>query len=100
MTVSASPFFNVRVELLPPAQIEISNTEIRAIGNLDGFAQGRQERLFYVVEDTRHGVTRILFFRLCDNAKGLMKHNRSFRELGLFTRVYCQFLPIPRSSIP
>jgi hypothetical protein len=34
-----------------------------------------------VVKDTRHDATRILFFRLCDNAQGLRSRSRSHGEL-------------------
>ena len=42
------------VVLLPPTKIEMSNTEILAVGYLDGFAQGRQGRSFNVVEYSEH----------------------------------------------
>jgi hypothetical protein len=51
---SARPFFDERIDLLPTAKIEVSDAEIRPIGNFDGLSKGGQKLLFDVVEYSRH----------------------------------------------
>ena len=48
------PAFNVRIERLPAAQVEIANAEVRAIGELERLIERRQQRLINVVKDSRH----------------------------------------------
>src|SRR5205807_7033777 len=54
LPLAAGPGIDVLVELLPAAQIEIANAEIGALRDLERLAQGRQQALLDIVEDTRH----------------------------------------------
>ena len=55
MTVSTIPFFDVFVNGSPAAQVEVAHTKVCSVGNCHGFRQGWTERLFNVIENSRHG---------------------------------------------
>ena len=44
------------IELLPPAQVEVADTEIGAVGNGESLFEGRKQLLIYVVENTGQSV--------------------------------------------
>jgi hypothetical protein len=54
VAVTARPLFDIRIELFPAPQIEVTNAEIGPFGQIQGFSQGREELLLYIVEDAGH----------------------------------------------
>jgi hypothetical protein len=54
LAVAARPAIHMSGKMTPAAQIEIPDTEIGTLGDLEGFLQCRQQRFFYVVEDSWH----------------------------------------------
>ena len=50
------PVLDMIVELLPPAQVEIADTKISPVGDMERLHQHSQQLRFDVVEDTRHWV--------------------------------------------
>ena len=55
--LSADPLLNPRIDLPPPAQIEVADAEVGAFREPQRRRQSVQQRLFDVVEDLRHGPT-------------------------------------------
>src|SRR5712692_1964882 len=51
---SAGPTLDKGIERLPAAQVEIADTEVRTVGQLENLLQLRQEGLLDVVKDARH----------------------------------------------
>ncbi len=52
--LSARPTLNVRIQGLPPAEIEISHAKIRAVGDCNRFTESGKEIVGDVVEDAGH----------------------------------------------
>ena len=50
------PVLDMIVELFPPAQVEIADTKISPVGDMERLHQHSQQLRFDVVEDTRHWV--------------------------------------------
>jgi hypothetical protein len=51
---TAGPFVDPRVDGLPAAQIEVANTEVRALENEKGLLKGREQGGLNVIEDAGH----------------------------------------------
>jgi hypothetical protein len=54
VAVAAVPALDGAVELSPAAEVEVSDAEIGPVGDLQRLAQGVEERLLDVIEDTGH----------------------------------------------
>ena len=48
------PAVDQLVDLLPSAQVKLADAEVRAFRNLERLAQGGQERLIDILEDSGH----------------------------------------------
>ena len=55
----ARPAVDVGVDLLPAAQVEVTNAKVRPFGDLQRFLQGGEQRFVYVVEYSWHCISRI-----------------------------------------
>jgi hypothetical protein len=53
--LAAGPFVHVRIDLLPPAEIEVTDAEIRAFGNDKGLLQSGEQLCLDVIENAGHG---------------------------------------------
>ncbi len=54
MSIAPGPVFDLLVDLLPAAQIEISDAEITPLTERERLTQGREQRLLDIVEDSGH----------------------------------------------
>jgi len=74
MTGAAGPPVNFLVDLLPAAEVEVTDAEIRTIGKLKSLLENGEKRLLDVVENARHlvvilpgGTDTAVVYTICGN---------------------------------
>ena len=57
MVLTAGPLFDPRVDVLPAAQVEVADAEVRAVGDVQRLSRAGRRCRVDVVEDARHSET-------------------------------------------